>query len=513
MCYLCTSAGISQQYDTAIFGQASANTNTFSTIAGSGSSNIDNMIIGSQTGNAGQAATIRYTFDQPGGGGYALSAAAKQVTIDWMNKWAAVANITFVDAGTGAYDFNISMTNLSTGGGVKGYVSFPGISGDRLGQRTLVLDDDSPNIDRTASNFMYSAMGHELGHAIGIDHTFANGNPGSPTVTPAFNNVDWSILSYSNGTVTGNRVVDTPMYGDILVSQYLYGANTSYNAGDTTYTIGANNLLSFTIWDGGGNDTVSAFNAVAGATLDIRDDYGNSPTDRDNSVQLSGGISHFWIAKNANIENAFGSGFGDSITGNHLNNFLLGAAGNDTITGGAGNDAVIGGGAHTDAAETGSDLLSGGAGNDIIFGNGGNDTLYGGEATSSSLDSGNDTLFGGVGNDLIFGHDGNDLIVGGAGQDSLYGGGGNDTYAIGWYNQVDVIYQFEGKGIAGGDILRVMTNVNNSGIDTVAKVIAAMTTDGNHTWLNLGSGNGVLISWTLPTQFGADDIMVSNSFS
>jgi len=41
----------------------------------------------------------------------------------------------------------------------------------------------------------------------------------------------------------------------------------------------------------------------------------------------------------------------------------------------------------------------------------------------------NDTLIGGAGNDRLVGHDGDDLLVGGAGADSLHGGTGNDIFA------------------------------------------------------------------------------------
>ena len=537
MCYLCTAVNQTQSNHIA---QVVTGGGQYQVIQNSGISNIDNMIIGSQTGNNGQAATIKYTFDNPKDGETdannngvpdqpypfmgntigVLNAAAKQVTVDWLQKIANVCNLTFVDTGTaGTHDFTIGITNLSTGSGVKGYVTFPWYGHDgqhTLSLRALVIDDDSPNLTRDPNNVMYSAMGHELGHAMGIDHTFANGNPGNPTVTPAFNNVDWSIMSYSDGPVTGNRVVDTMMYGDIQVLQYLYGANTSYHSGNDDYIFDSNNLIPFTIWDGGGNDTVRATNATAGVTLDIRDDYGNLTTDRDNAIPISGGTVKFWVYKNANIENAIGGGFNDNITGNALGNYLFGGSGSDLILGGAGADAIIGGENYNNPNETngGNDTLSGGADGDIIFGNGGNDVLYGGAVASSDTSgTGNDTLFGGLGNDLIYGHDGDDLIIGGAGQDSLYGGAGNDTYVMGWYNQVDIIYQFGMGGAAGDDILRVFTNVNNSGIQTAADVIARMTTDGNHTWIDLSGGNAVLIAWKVPSQFTAGDIVIANTVS
>jgi serralysin len=480
-----------------------------------GNQNIDGLLFGaSYTGRAGTAATIQisfnFSFGYDFGVGKLFNTLQQQNARDWQQKWADVANITFQEI-SGNPD-HIAYGALDLPGGIKGvaFVDFdPG--GTLIRSAPIQLDNDNGgDFSRSATNFMHPALGHEIGHSLGLAHSFYG--DGSPSVSAALNNTDYSIMAYTGGTYSTNRVVDTPMWGDIKALQFLYGKNTSYHAGNDTYT--PTNQIPYTLWDGGGTDTIIVgVGGSKGSFLDLRDDYGSKPDDRVNIVYNSSGASVFWIAEGANIENAMGGSQSDEIYGNTLGNYLFGKDGNDSIFAGLGDDVVIGGNGHTDAAETGSDSLSGGGGNDMVFGNGGNDTLYGGDATLSSSSSGNDTLFGGMGNDLIYGHDGNDLLIGGAGQDSLYGGQGNDTYGIGWGNRVDIIYQFEGKGINGGDMLRIITNVNGSGIATAADVISKMTTDGSHTYINLGAGNGVLIAWAVPTQFGADDIIVSNSFS
>lgn len=76
-----------------------------------------------------------------------------------------------------------------------------------------------------------------------------------------------------------------------------------------------------------------------------------------------------------NIENVFGSSFGDTITGDDNDNVLLGLGGDDMVSGGGGNDFV--------AAADGNDTLDGGAGNDTIVGASGDDTLTGGSGADT----------------------------------------------------------------------------------------------------------------------------------
>jgi Ca2+-binding RTX toxin-like protein len=85
--------------------------------------------------------------------------------------------------------------------------------------------------------------------------------------------------------------------------------------------------------------------------------------------------------------------------------------------------------------------------------------------------AGNDVLLGTTHSDTLNGGDGNDVIRGGAGCDQLYGGAGNDSFyfkvgdlgtsttssltASAWTSQAggDMIMDFQGAGVAGGDFL------------------------------------------------------------
>ncbi|WP_330544538.1 DUF5801 repeats-in-toxin domain-containing protein [Aeromonas hydrophila] len=138
------------------------------------------------------------------------------------------------------------------------------------------------------------------------------------------------------------------------------------------------------------------------------------------------------VTFNSTQGHAIGSDFGDSITGNSLDNILSGGDGDDLLYGLGGKDTLVGG-----------------KGNDVLDGGSGNDTLYG--------EAGDDTLIGGIGNDILQGGDGKDLLIGGLGSDTMTGGAGSDTFK--WLagdadGSTDKITDFTlGNPTSGGDVL------------------------------------------------------------
>jgi Ca2+-binding RTX toxin-like protein len=119
------------------------------------------------------------------------------------------------------------------------------------------------------------------------------------------------------------------------------------------------------------------------------------------------------------------------------------------------------------------DFFFGDAEDDIVFGNGGDDFLIGG-AGNDQIDGGNDNdeLQGGLGNDVIRGGAGHDSITGDGGfgspgLDTLSGGAGNDRFN--WqvgstdstFGARDVVTDFEGAGVAGGDTLELRLSFDN----------------------------------------------------
>jgi Ca2+-binding RTX toxin-like protein len=93
------------------------------------------------------------------------------------------------------------------------------------------------------------------------------------------------------------------------------------------------------------------------------------------------------------IENANGSGFNDTITGNDAANVLAGLAGNDTLIGNGGADVINGG--------DGNDSITGGAGNDTLTGGVGGDRYFIVDPGQTTVNIGNDTITDFVAGDTI----------------------------------------------------------------------------------------------------------------
>jgi Ca2+-binding RTX toxin-like protein len=141
----------------------------------------------------------------------------------------------------------------------------------------------------------------------------------------------------------------------------------------------------------------------------------------------------------ASIENATGSPYNDTITGDAGANTLSGQAGSDTIVGGAGDDHLAGAG--------GDDLLRGEAGNDWIDGGNGTDTVSYSNAPGSvtvNLSGYPANATGGAGTDWLFflenvtGSSYADTIIGSSAANVLKGGAGNDMlFALGGDDLLD----------------------------------------------------------------------------
>ncbi len=219
-------------------------------------------------------------------------------------------------------------------------------------------------------------------------------------------------ISFPEGFSLSSTIGSGPVLGsgiDTLTGGYgndtLSGldGNDTLNGGDgddlLSGGLGADNI------DGGaGVDTVTYVSSDAAIDINLGTTAASAiiANSESSGDQLTG------------IENALGSHYADTITGNADNNILKGNRGDDTLTGLTGADVLVG--------DDGDDTLDGGVGEDNLDGGAGNDLIKGGD--------GKDVLAGGNGNDILLGDDGvgaDDQLIGGAGIDRLEGGAGNDV--------------------------------------------------------------------------------------
>jgi RTX calcium-binding nonapeptide repeat (4 copies) len=163
----------------------------------------------------------------------------------------------------------------------------------------------------------------------------------------------------------------------------------------------------------GGTDTIRT-----SVSLQLPANVDNLQATGERSIALTGNGLDNNILGNAGANRLYGWSGDDTVSGAGGNDNLFGNRGDDTLNGGRGNDCL--------SDPLGDNLLRGGIGNDFLLGGGGRDELRGGD--------GDDSIFGGGGADLIGGGRGNDVISGGV---------GNDTFVFHIQSGRDAIRDFE----------------------------------------------------------------------
>jgi len=179
----------------------------------------------------------------------------------------------------------------------------------------------------------FLTLTHEIGHGMGMAHPFEAGSgAGLKTVlSPAIDDQSISVMSYTpnpNGTSARNL-----MLYDAYWLQQTYGADPETRTGDDTYQWNDVRFQDL-IYDAGGEDVIDASNQTRSVNINLLQGQASTIGFVNDNVSIAFGTV---------IENAIGTGLGDTINGNEVSNKIWGGGGDDLISGGGGDDEFYGG--------------------------------------------------------------------------------------------------------------------------------------------------------------------------
>lgn len=275
------------------------------------------------------------------------------------------------------------MSAGDTPDGVAAYAYYP--SNSAAGGDMWYGADVQSNYNFEAGTYGRLTFLHELGHSLGLQHPFSDGN-GEVTLPSAEDNLRNTVMTYTSvqdsvrvtvdgtgGISTNDRVYSsTVMPYDILAIEHMYGANTDTNTGNNTYSWAVNPEIIETVVDHGGTDTFDLSNQTRANDIDLSGNIGvlsvgkttvselaqqlvaeaalAGATYSVSSIEsflngLNGGVylgeENIKVGPGNVIENVIGGSGIDTFTGNSANNAFQGNAGDDVFDGGAGDDTLV----------------------------------------------------------------------------------------------------------------------------------------------------------------------------
>ncbi|KAF0163261.1 MAG: rhizobiocin/RTX toxin and hemolysin-type calcium binding protein [Rhodocyclaceae bacterium] len=296
----------------------------------------------------------------------------------------------------------------------------------------------------------------------------------SVTISQLFANVEnLNLTGASNIDGIGNELANT----------------INGNAGENFLDAG-HDALADTLVGGLGNDTYLIY-----GTNDVVTEVANVSVPAPGTGLLPGytdtvvyrGTAAYTLA--ANVENLMidVSRGNVDVTGNLLDNRMMGSSGNNKLDGAGGNDMIYGG--------DGNDTLIGGAGNDMLDGNLGVDTLQGGAGDDSYVvENANDIvdeLAGGTGNDTVMSFL-RDINIDTAFNGNMKGAIENITLGGGALNATGNALVNILKGNALSNVLTGGAGNDTYFADLTDQVIEGNTTPGGVDTVNLDVGSNAL---------------------
>ncbi|OQY19244.1 MAG: hypothetical protein B6I36_04655 [Desulfobacteraceae bacterium 4572_35.1] len=240
-------------------------------------------------------------------------------------------------------------------------------------------------------DYSYQTIVHEIGHAVGLKHPFE-----APAIDTEYESNTYTVMSYTpgrnsfpdfsyaNGSLSAtyeDAYCTSYMSYDVEALQHIYAANTQANTGDDTYSLLFANREYFTVWDGGGIDTIDVADASGTSIINLKSGSLSSLDIHDIDTQTEQTIAWYHeqgVTQNDDwVQNVYtdisenlytGENNFSILPGVYIENVITGAANDSIYDNGVDNNIATGGGDDKIyLTEGGFDAVDGGAGNDKLY--------------------------------------------------------------------------------------------------------------------------------------------------
>ena len=177
------------------------------------------------------------------------------------------------------------------------------------------------------NSYSFQTYLHEIGHALGLGHAGNYNGNADYAADALYRNDAWSnsIMSYFDPRTDNTyfkglgftyQYTVTPMNGDIVAMQQMYGLSTTTRTGDTTYGFNSTAVrpvynaasmpdVAYTVFDSGGNDTLDYSGFTQNQLINLATETFSN---------VGSGVGNVMIARGTVIENAVGGSGSDTIT-------------------------------------------------------------------------------------------------------------------------------------------------------------------------------------------------------
>ncbi len=436
----------------------------------------------------------------------ALTASGQTLAREAMRLWQDVTGVVFAEVtGGGRIIFDDSEAGA--------YASVAYSAGITSSARINISTQWLADYGTTLNSYSFQAYVHEVGHALGLGHAGNYNDEAEYPDSALFANDNWgaTIMSYFSQTENDysaaqgftRQYVVTPTAADGIAMATLYGGQATTRTGDTQYgfanTSGrqvydavANPRVGYTIFDGGGRDTLDYSGFAMAQRIDLTpESYSN----------VGGQVGNVSIARGTIIENAVGGSGADVLQGNAVANNLRGGGGNDTLIGLRGDDVYVADSANTTVIETageGYDTVvvsaAAGAASFTLTAAADVELLQAAAGTAAINITGNAIA------QRIEGNGGANILNGGGGADTLVGFAGDDSYLVRELGSVVVEGNGGGRdtvfttvsynlGVNEVEVLSTVSNADTVAIDLIGN-FATQLVIGNYGANVLNGGSG-----------------------